>query len=70
MAKQRTAKQEEFFAKVEEAKAKTTKVVDNFNENDFRDTRIKRMSAQFNVNQIASMLMIPKEVVEEVLSQK
>lgn len=70
MAKQRTAKQEEFFAKVEEAKAKTTKVVDNFNEEDERNAKIKRMSAQFNVNQIASMLMIPKHIVEEVLAQE
>ena len=62
MAKQRTPAQE---AMITPPPAEV--VVDNFDENKMRDRKIVSMFPQFNVNQIASMMMIPKHVVEQVL---
>jgi len=56
-------------AKAEKPSVETpTKVkVVVFDENEKRDKQIVEMYPQFNENQIASMLMIPKHIVEQVL---
>ena len=54
--------------KVEQAKIEAEQALDGVSPID--KAKIKSLVSKFNVNQIASMLMIPKHIVEKVLSQE